>query len=461
MNSGLILNNMVTVVACAILGIAYGWKLGLVCTFGALPPMLVSGYARVRIETKLDNDTAKRFASSAALAAEAVAAVRTVASLTLESKILEQYRERLSDVASTSARALITTMMWYAFSQSVNYLAMALGFWYGGKLISTGEYTTGQFFVVFIAVILGGENAAQFFMYTSSLTKAGRAANYIFWLRNRVPAIPVDDEKDDPSAEPREKDDGEPVSVACEALDFAYPSRPHAKVIQSLDIAVPASEFIALVGASGCGKSTVVSLLARFYDPTAGVIKMNGRAITDIGPRQHRRRLALVQQEPVLYSGSVRDNVAMGDADADGPSEAHIEQALRSANILDFARSLPEGLDTPLGTRGTQLSGGQRQRVAIARALIRNPKLLLLDEATSALDTESEKMVQQALMEAAANGNRTTIAVAHRLSTVKDADAIYVFQAGRIVEAGTHASLLARRGIYFEMCEGQALDTAA
>jgi len=185
---------------------------------------------------------------------------------------------------------------------------------------------------------------------------------------------------------------------------------------------------------------------------------VDGQPILDIEPRQHRRRIALVQQEPVLYSGSIRDNVAMGIAESTVPSEEQIEEALRSANMLDFVRSLSEGLDTPLGSRGTQLSGGQKQRVAIARALIRDPDLLLLDEATSALDTESEKVVQAALMGAAKNSQRSTVAVAHRLSTIKDADAICVFQAGRIVEVGTHATLLAQRGIYFEMCEGQALD---
>lgn len=328
-------------------------------------------------------------------------------------------------------------------------------------LISSGEYTTQQFFVVFIAVVLGGENAASFFMYTSSITKAGRAANYIFWLRNRTPAIPFDEGDSDCKGANTDKDDGSPVSVACEALEFAYPSRPHTKVIKSLDVAVQAGKSIAFCGPSGCGKSTMISLLARFYDPTTGVIKVNDQPITDLGPRKHRGRLALVQQEPVLYSGSIRDNVAMGDAEGGEPTETEIEHALQSANILDFVRSLPEGLNTPLGNRGTQLSGGQRQRVAISRALIRNPKLLLLDEATSALDTESEKIVQQALMDAAADGSRTTIAVAHRLSTIKDADMIFVFQAGRIMESGTHASLIEQQGIYYEMCKGQALDAAA
>jgi ATP-binding cassette subfamily B (MDR/TAP) protein 1 len=150
----------------------------------------------------------------------------------------------------------------------------------------------------------------------------------------------------------------------------------------------------------------------------------------------------------------------MGVIESAEPTESQIEDALRSANILDFVKSLPEGLNTPLGNRGTQLSGGQRQRVAIARALIRNPRILLLDEATSALDTESEGIVQAALMEAAKDGGRTTVAVAHRLSTIKDADTICVFQAGKIIEVGDHASLLAERGTYFEMCKGQALDKA-
>ncbi|KAI6848552.1 multidrug resistance protein [Hortaea werneckii] len=454
-NAGLILNNIVTVISCAILGIAFGWKLGLVCTFGALPPMLVCGYARIRLEMKLDDDTAKRFASSAAVAAEAVGAVRTVASLCLEETVLDQYRERLSIVAAKSRRTLLSTMFWYAITQSINFLAMALGFWYGGKLVSTGEYTTEQFFVVFIAIILGGENAAQFFSYTTSITKAQKAANYIFWLRSRTPAISIDQSDRHP------EDDEKDASVECAALEFAYPSRPNTKVIKGIDVNALAGKFVALVGPSGCGKSTMVSLLTRLYDPSFGYIAINDQSIKEVSPRRHRRRLALVQQEPVLYSGSIRENISMGLIESHEPSEAQIENALRSANIFDFVKSLPEGLNTSLGNRGTQLSGGQRQRIAIARALIRDPRVLLLDEATSALDTESEKVVQAALMDAAKDGHRSTIAVAHRLSTIKDADVIYVFQAGRIVESGTHATLTARRGVYFEMCQGQALDKAA
>ena len=457
-NSGLILINIVTVISVSVLGIAYGWKLGLVCVFGALPPLLFSGYLRMRLEHKLEEDTSLRFGSSAAIATEAISAIRTVASLTLEKRMLRIYEERVSDVAEKSVKALAFTMFFYALTQSINFLAMALGFWYGGKLISTGEYTTEQFFVVFIAVVVGGENAAIFFLYTTSITKATAAANYIFWLRQRVPTINNDFSDGYSSLDAKDEDEADSFSVDCCDLGFAYPARPHSNVITGIDVKIPSGRFVAFVGPSGCGKSTMINLLSRFYDPTSGYIAVNDRPIHNIEPQLHRRRLALVQQEPVLYQGSIRDNVALGLVESKEASESQVEQACKDANIFDFVVSLPEGLSTEVGSRGAQLSGGQRQRIAIARALIRNPKILLLDEATSALDTESEKIVQAVLNEATKDGKRSTIAVAHRLSTVKDASCIFVFQAGRIVEAGNHVELFEKRGIYFEMCKGQALD---
>lgn len=198
----------------------------------------------------------------------------------------------------------------------------------------------------------------------------------------------------------------------------------------------------------------MISLLERFYDPISGRITCDERDLVDLCPRKYRAEVSLVQQEPVLYQGSIRDNIAMGlETDV---TDVQIDAAAKQSNIADFITSLPEGFATMCGSRGTQLSGGQRQRIAIARALIREPRLLLLDEATSALDTESEKVVQTAL-EQAKNG-RTTIAVAHRLSTIKDADMIIVFAKGRIVERGTHHDLLAKRGVYYEMCMGQSMD---
>lgn len=206
----------------------------------------------------------------------------------------------------------------------------------------------------------------------------------------------------------------------------------------------------------------MIAMLERFYDPTTGSIRIDGdAALSDLNPRLYRHIVALVQQEPTLFQGSIRENISLG-IDAESLDEivpdTQIEAACRAANAWDFVSSLPEGLATPCGSSGMQLSGGQRQRIAIARALIRQPKILLLDEATSALDTESEKIVQRALEEAARDGERITVAVAHRLSTVKDADVICVFYGGRIVERGTHTQLVAKGGMYKQMCEAQNLE---
>lgn len=217
----------------------------------------------------------------------------------------------------------------------------------------------------------------------------------------------------------------------------------------------------------------MIAMLERFYDPSTGSISIDGDNLTTLNPRLYRSIVSLVQQEPTLFQGTIRENIALGIDDPSSPAgdtsksstttsinvaDSQIEAALRAANAWDFVSSLPEGLSTAAGANGTQLSGGQRQRIAIARSLIRNPKVLLLDEATSALDTESEKIVQSALAEAAKKGDRITIAVAHRLSTIKDADVICVFYGGKIVEMGTHGELISAGGMYKKMCEAQSLD---
>lgn len=241
--------------------------------------------------------------------------------------------------------------------------------------------------------------------------------------------------------------------IALASMDFQYPGRT-TRVLRDISMTIKHGQFAAFVGPSGCGKSTMVSLLERFYDPTDGDISFAGNPISTYSPRLYRQNISLVQQEPTLYSGSVFENISLGREDV--ATEAQVMEACRQANALEFIESLPDGFQTACGNRGLQFSGGQKQRIAIARALIRKPRLLLLDEATSALDTQSERIVQEALDQA--KEGRTTIAVAHRLSTIKHADVIFVFSDGRVVEKGTHGELVAQRGRYFDMCLAQSLD---
>ena len=244
-------------------------------------------------------------------------------------------------------------------------------------------------------------------------------------------------------------------AIAFHSVGFRYPQRT-AMVLSNLSLTIPPGQFAAFVGPSGCGKSTMISLLERFYDPTSGVLTFSSSPLHTLSPRAYRSKISLVQQEPTLFSGSVRENIALGIDHETPPTDEEIKAACIQANAWNFIESLPEGLATPCGTRGLQFSGGQKQRIALARALIRKPRVLLLDEATSALDTESERIIQAAL-EKAAEG-RTTIAVAHRLSTIKEADVIFVFGDGGVVEWGTHEELIHRGGRYRALCEAQGLD---
>ncbi|KAG6301723.1 hypothetical protein E4U09_004665 [Claviceps aff. purpurea] len=504
-NVALIVICIVNVLCSCIIAIVYGWKLGLVLSFGALPILIGAGYLRIRLETKFEQDTAERFATSSAIAAEAAMSIRTVCSLALEERVIERYSQSLDGIVRDSIGNLGVKMFFYAMSQSVSLLIMGLGFWYGGRLVSTGEYTLSQFYMVYLAIVFSGQAAAALFQHTTSISKATTAINYVFGLRQTRTLVDNDDDDDDDEDDDEQIDHGhdhnnnhntnvnavakdtqlssplEDVENLClekvpingleaciDQVHFAYALRPKQKVLRGINMSIKPGKMTALVGASGCGKSTLIGLLERFYDPLSGTMwlkndRRHRHDIKTIHRRILRRDMALVQQEPILYQGSIQDNISLGiehsSTKSTDPSEAEIKAACQSANIWDFIVSLPDGLRTPCGSQGFALSGGQRQRIALARALIRQPRLLLLDEATSALDTASERVVKAALDQAAEG--RTTVAVAHRLSTIRDAHTIFVFVRGVIVEAGSHEELLQRQGVYHDMVLAQSLDREA
>ena len=443
---GTILVVTTTLIAAITVSCAIGWKLALVCA-STIPILLGCGFFRFWMLARFQTRAKKAYESSASYACEATAAIRTVASLTREDDVWEHYHQSLVVQGRESLVSILKSSVLYAASQSFMFLCIALGFWYGGTLIASREFTMFQFFLCFSAIIFGAQSAGTIFSFAPDMGKAKHAAYELKTLFDRKPEI-------DCWSSDGEKVNNIEGTIEFRDVHFRYPTRPEQPVLRGLNLTVKPGQYVALVGASGCGKSTTVALLERFYDPLAGGIFVDGKEISNLNVNDYRSFLALVSQEPTLYQGSIRENVLLG-ADKDNVPEEEIVQACKDANIHDFILSLPDGFSTIVGSKGSMLSGGQKQRIAIARALLRNPRILLLDEATSALDSESEKVVQAAL-DAAALG-RTTIAVAHRLSTIQKADMIYVFDQGKIVEHGTHNELLKVRGKYYELVNLQSL----
>ncbi|KAI2642590.1 ABC transporter [Xylaria nigripes] len=444
---GTLLTIATTLFSSIILGIAIGWKLALVCV-SAVPLIIAAGYLRYHMLAHFKQRSTKAYEKSASYASEAISAIRTVASLTREKDVLEQYRSSLRSQQRESLISVLKSSILYAISQGALFLAFALGFWYGGTLIANREYDMFQFFVCFMAVVYSAQSAGAIFSFAPDMSKAHHAAIELKTLFDRKPTI---DTWSDEGEEVREIDG----TIEFRDVHFRYPTRPEQRVLRGLNLSVRPGQYVALVGSSGCGKSTTIALLERFYDALSGGIYVDGKDISKLNIKQYRSHIALVSQEPTLYQGSIMENIRLGTSNEDVTDEA-IEHACREANIYDFIMSLPEGFNTIVGTKGALLSGGQKQRIAIARALVRDPKILLLDEATSALDSESEHVVQAALDEAAKG--RTTIAVAHRLSTIQKADVIYVFDQGRIVEQGTHTELMLLNGRYAELVKLQSLE---
>jgi ATP-binding cassette subfamily B protein len=409
----------------------------------AIPVIVLPLVAFGRWVRRLSRNAQDTLAEASAYASELVGAMRTVQAYTGERLANARFGgevEQAYEAARTSTRArgfLKAIIIFIVFTSVVFIL------WIGSNDVLTGTITPGRLgqFVLYAAFAAAG--LGQLSEVWGEVSAASGAAERLFEILNVRPEITA-------PASPRALPQPARGDVSFDNVSFAYPTRPNVPAIDGVSFSVRPGEKVAIVGPSGAGKSTLFHLLLRFYDPAQGVILFDGVPIRATDPKLVRAHIALVPQESIVFAASARENIRFGRPEA---SDAEVERAADLAHATEFIRRLPEGFEAPLGERGVTLSGGQRQRIAIARAILRDAPLLLLDEATSSLDAESETLVQTALEELMRH--RTTLVIAHRLATVLSCDRILVMEAGRIVEQGTHASLVAAGGLYARLARLQ------
>ncbi|CAN1726187.1 ABC transporter B family member 15 [Linum perenne] len=427
-------------IACT-MGLVIAWRLAIVM-IAVQPLIIVCFYTRRVLLKNMSQRAIKLQDESSKVAAEAVSNLRTITSFSSQDRVLG-----ILEKAQLGPRKESIRQSWYAglglgTSQSLMTFTWALDFWYGGKLISQGNITVKDLFETFLILVSTGRVIADAGAMTSDLAKGSDAVGSVFAVLDRYTKIDPDDHE----GHKPEKVSGQ---IELRDIDFAYPARPDVMIFKGFSIRIEAGKSTALVGRSGSGKSTIIGLIERFYDPLRGTVKIDGRDIRSYHLRSLRQHVALVSQEPTLFAGTIKENIVYGaSASVD---ESEIVEAAKAANAHEFVAGLKDGYDTWCGDRGVQLSGGQKQRIAIARAILRNPAVLLLDEATSALDSKSEKVVQEALDRVMVG--RTSVVVAHRLSTIQNCDMIAVLDKGKVVEKGTHSALLAKgsKGVYFSL----------
>jgi ATP-binding cassette subfamily B protein len=406
-------------------------------------PILAFG-RRVRTLSRRSQD---RVADVGAYAEEMINAIRTVQAFTHEPIDRARFADRVADSFATAMARIRVRAILTAIVILLAFGAVALVLWVGGYDVIQGRMTGGQLSAFVFYAVLTAFAVGTISEVFGDLQRAAGATERLLELLATEPEIAA-------PAHPVALPSPGEGRVALEGVTFFYPSRPEHAALDDVSLAVKPGETVALVGPSGAGKTTVFQLLLRLYDPTRGVVRVDGVDAKAADPAELRRRIGVVAQEPVIFSGSAWDNIRYGRPDAD---DAEVREAAEAAAADEFLDRLPEGFDTFLGEKGVRLSGGQRQRIAIARAILRNAPILLLDEATSALDAESERAVQEALARLAAG--RTTLVIAHRLATVLKADRILVMDEGRIVAEGAHEALLREGGLYARLAALQFTDT--
>ncbi|XP_049977882.1 bile salt export pump [Alexandromys fortis] len=433
----LFIQRMMTALSGFVIGFYRGWKLTLVII--SVSPLIGIGAAIIGLSVaKFTEFELKAYAKAGSVAEEVISSMRTVAAFGGENKEIERYEKNLVYAQRWGIRKGMVMGFFTGYMWCLIFLCYALAFWYGSSLVlDEEEYTPGTLVQIFLCVIVAAMNFGHASSSLEVFATGRSAASSIFQTIDRQPVI-------DCMSEDGYKLDRIKGEIEFHNVTFRYPSRPDVKILNNLNMVIKPGEMTALVGSSGSGKSTALQLIQRFYDPCEGMVTLDGHDIRSLNTRWLRDQIGVVEQEPILFSTTIAENIRYGREEA---TMEDIIQAAKEANAYNFIMALPQQFDTLVGEGGGHMSGGQKQRVAIARALIRNPKILLLDMATSALDNESEARVQEALNKI--QHEHTIVSVAHRLSTVRAADVIIGMEHGAAVERGTHEELLERKGVYF------------
>ncbi|KAI7903328.1 P-loop containing nucleoside triphosphate hydrolase protein [Cokeromyces recurvatus] len=425
-----------------------GWRLAVIM-LAVTPLLLLTGGAMGIFMTKYTLASQNAYAAAGSIAEQVFNSIRTVYSFSLQKRFLQRYEKELDNACKTGIKRGASLGIGIAFFMFFLFGIYSLALWYGAKLVSQEKLTGSVVLVVFLSMIMGSMSLLQLPNNLSAVSSACGAAYKIFATIDRVPEI-------DPDSDKGLIPDSIKGAIEFKNVMFKYPTRPDLTILKDLSLKIEPGMTVAFVGPSGSGKSTSVQLVQRFYDPLSGSVTLDGHDLKDISVKWLRQNIGVVGQEPVLFNMTIRQNLIMGSNKE--VTEEEIVRACKEANCHSFISQLPQGYDTLVGEHGGMLSGGQKQRIAIARAILKNPTILLLDEATSALDTQSERLVQSALDKASAS--RTTIVVAHRLSTIVNADLIVVMDHGDIIERGTHNELIKLDGVYADLVKKQAIDTS-